>query len=200
MYMFKCNRDLQYVYRNIEKMNSINNGNRTLFESIIEEEIITQLIKLTDNNILNYVMVGRLALSYYAKPMMNTDIDLLFLSENDIPENVDGFRRINKHHFYNDKTGIEIKLLTPNFLNIHYNIIKELFNDIIVSNNIRIVSVSSLIVLKLFRFNLQDQADIGRLIKYAKERNQIINLDIFDLSSDILDKYNEISQNIDKYN
>lgn len=176
-------------YRNIEKMNSINDGTRSLLESVVSNEIVLALQDWTDNNTIDCVLIGGLALSYYVKPRTTMDVDILFLSDNDISQNVFGFKRTREHAFQHNKTHVKVEVLSPEFLKISHELAQVVFDTSIMSDNIKIASISGIIALKLSRFSRQDQADIEALINYAKETNQSIDLSIFKLSEDIQNRF-----------
>jgi hypothetical protein len=150
-----------------------NNGFRSLFESIIPNEVI---LALKDGK-ENYIIIGGIiALSYYIKPRYTEDIDLAFLSYDDIPSNVFKFRRNREHSFEHIKTGVEIELLTPEHLNRSYSFFETIFKNSKKSDGIKIASPESLIALKLRRFNNTDQNDIVELHKYCLENSLEIDL------------------------
>ena len=63
--------------RDLSKMRSINDGTRTLFESVMMPNIITALRDWGKVQ-AGGVLIGALALSYYARPRMTQDVDFLF--------------------------------------------------------------------------------------------------------------------------
>ena len=178
-------------FRNIDKMNIINDGNRSLLESIIMPEIIYALEDWVNNQKFNYVLIGGLALSYYVKPRYTTDVDILFLSNDDIPSKVLNFKKHRKLAFQHNKTHVEIETVTPDSINIPINIAKSVFDTALIKDNIKIASPSGLVALKLFRFDLQDQADIENLII-----NTQIDLTPFNIPLILLKKYNKIKNKI----
>jgi hypothetical protein len=106
--------------RNIWKMNWKNDGFRSLYESAIYPEVIIALEDWKQYNNSNCVLVGGLALSYYIKPRQNQDIDIIFLTEKDIPTNVYGFKRNRLHSFEHKKFGRLNKLLYFCIINKKY--------------------------------------------------------------------------------
>jgi len=175
-----------------------NNGFRSLFESIIPNEVILALKDWKENyNSKNYIIIGGIALSYYIKPRYTEDIDLAFLSYDDIPSNVFKFRRNRDHSFEHIKTGVEIELLTPKHLDRGYNFFETIFENSKESDGIKIASPESLIALKLRRFSNTDQNDITELYKYCVENNLEIDLEKYELSNIEYDNYNQLISNID---
>lgn len=145
-------------------MASVNDGTRSLFESVLPNEVLAAL-KDWSKEMPAPVLIGGIALSFYAKPRYTEDLDYLFLSEGDLPKEVDGFDRIRDHAFRHKKTHVEIELLTPEFLNISAALVKRVYGTAIQSNGVNIASAAGLITLKLQRAEIQDQADVVALIK-----------------------------------
>lgn len=157
-----------YKLRNIEKMQTSNKGDRTLFESLMVPEVITTLKDWIDNNNSNCMLIGGSALSYYIKPRYTEDVDVLYLSFSDIPDNVNLFKSPKKHRngaFLHIQTHVEVEIVTPKSINLNQELAEEIFNTCNIVDNIKIASPSGLVALKLTRFSLQDQADISELIK-----------------------------------
>lgn len=155
--------------RDLIKTVRMNDGYRTLFESILVPEVIVAIkdwIKASSST--NMVLIGGLALSYYVKPRATQDAGFLFLQSADIPELVNGFKRNRKSAFQHNKTHVEIELVTPELIGIDKSIALMVFQTAIEQDGIKVANPSGLVSLKLFRFNLQDQADIVELIKTGK--------------------------------
>jgi len=150
--------------RNLSKMNSHNDGTRTIFESVIYPEIIAALGDWIRNSEDNYVLLGGVALSYYVKPRTTTDIDVLFLHEEDIPSQIKLFKKHRTGAFLHKKTNVEVEVLTPEFIKIPFKVAKAIFDTSEIKDGIRIASPSGLVASKLFRFSRQDQADIESLL------------------------------------
>lgn len=178
-------------FRVIDKMNIINNNNRSLFESVIMPEVELALKNWIENNNSNCVLIGGLALSFYVKPRTTTDVDILFLSYKNIPEKVDKFKKHRNLAFQHNLTHVEVETVTPESINVPIEVVEKVFETAILSNNIKIASPSGLIALKLFRFNRQDQADIENLII-----NTNIDLRQFNIPINLLKKYNKIKNSI----
>jgi len=178
-------------FRVIDKMNSINDGTRTLFESIIMPEIILALNDLKNGSNNDYILIGGLALSYYIRPRTTTDIDILFLSNDDIPNEIPKFKKHRKLAFQHNVTHVEIETVTPTSINVPLNVVQMVFDTAIITDGIKIASPSAIIALKLFRYNRMDQADIENLIK-----STTIDLTPFNLPLELLEKYNEIKNSI----
>lgn len=181
--------------RNIEKMNTINYGNRSLFESVVNSEVLLALKDWKNNNASNYVLIGGIALSYYVKPRFTQDVDILFLSKNDIPNTVNKFKKHRPNAFQHNKTHVEIEVFTSEFISIDQHIVNTVFETSNIIDGIKVASIDGLIALKLNRFKLQDQADIEALIEYSIQTNFTIDLTKYNLSENLLNKFQSIKQN-----
>lgn len=172
----------------IDKLNKPNDGSRTLFESIAIPEVEKAL---QDWNKINHsgILIGGCAVGYYTRPRATTDVDILFLSKEDIPGLVSGFKRTRLGAFQHNKTHVEIEVITPDFINVSDMLINKVFKDVQISNGIRIASPSSLVALKLQRLKSHDIGDIVELIKTGK-----VNLNGYPLSSTNLRDFKEIQE------
>lgn len=83
-----------------EKLNRINDGTRTLFESVAIPEVAYALKDWNANSDSDGVLIDGLALSYYARPRATTDIDILFLSLDKIPLYVEKIQKNSFGCFY----------------------------------------------------------------------------------------------------
>jgi len=139
--------------------------NRTLFESTLAPEVVSALSDWIKNSKNSGVLIGGMALSYHAIPRYTSDIDVIYLSENDVPKMVQGFKKTRSHAFTHVQTGVEIKILTPEFLKIPRELVQAIVKTSASSNGLQIASKSGLITLKLYRKSRRDQADISDLIR-----------------------------------
>lgn len=177
--------------RNLENTNRPNDGSRTLLESILVPEVGLAFNDWVSNDIKNCVLIGGLALSYYIKPRTTTDMDVLFIKSEDVPLSVNKFKKHRNLAFQHNLTHVEVEVLTPKSINLPEHIAQKIFDTSIVTNNIRVASPSGLVASKLFRFNRTDQGDIEKLIECTD-----IDLTPFDLSKEMIEKYNEIKKDI----
>lgn len=174
--------------RDLSKMLVPNDGTRTLMESIMIPEIAHSLEAIRDAG-ANGVLIGGAALSHWVKPRMTQDLDLLFLSDQDIPEEIHGFKKTRGHSFQNMKTHVEVEVLSPEFLRIDPELVKAVIQTAITSDGIKVASPSGLVALKLYRFSFQDQADIVALLQTDQ-----VNLSPFEghLSELARERYQEL--------
>lgn len=177
-----------------------NDGFRTLNESIIHKEVIQALDDWKRYNSSDCVLVGGVALSYYLVPRMTEYLDLIFMTENDIPTSVLGFKKIREHAFLHLKTHVEIEVLTPEYLNKSEKMFKTTFDESIESDGIKVANPRALIALKLNRFKSQDKTDIENLLKYCSENNISLDMTNYDLNENEINNLNSLLNNINENN
>ena len=171
----------------IDKMKSPNDGNRTLLESVVYPEVIKALEDWMNSDVKNCVLIGGVALSYYVVPRMTQDIDMFFLSKEDIPLYLNGFKRTRNGAFQHNKTHVEVEVVTPQYINMREELAIKIFETSIKIDNIYIASPEGLIASKLGRFSYQDRADIQNLLLSQK-----IDLSNFNLTEEEIHKFNMI--------
>jgi hypothetical protein len=172
----------------VEKWYHVNDGSRTLLESIVAPEVEKAVKDFRANGgTHNAVLIGGLALSYHGIPRATMDADFLFMTTGDLPHFVEGFKRVSDHRFVHKETHVEVEVIDPAFINLPHEIAQEVFDSAIVSDGIRIASPSGIIALKLFRLKRYDRGDIEQLIEKGN-----IDLAPFKLPQELLDKYDAI--------
>lgn len=131
---------------------------------------LAQWIKAKSGQYAAGVLIGGLALSFYAKPRHTEDVDLLFLSPSDIPDDVPSFKRVRNGAFREDNTHVEIEVVThSSFTALPQSIVQKVIDTAHNKNGLRVASLEGLIALKLFaadnpRRRRQDVADIERVL------------------------------------
>lgn len=155
---------LKSIIQNMYKINDINLS-RPLLESIVAPEVNLALSDWIKNSGSKGVLIGGLAYSYYAKPRATMDVDILFLSNQEIPSYVHGFKKTREYAFLHKKTHVEIEVLEPSFLKISTGLVQKVIQTAVKSNNMNIASKSGLVALKLARGSRKDQGDIEGLIE-----------------------------------
>jgi hypothetical protein len=154
--------------RDLIKMNSINDGTRTLSESIAIPEVLQALEDWKRETNQIGVLIGGCAVSYYARPRGTTDVDFLFLTSNEIPSKVKGFKRTQLGAFQHNKTHVEIEVVTPSSINLDLNLAKLVIDTAILIDGLYIASPTGLVALKLQRMKRYDEGDIAALIETGK--------------------------------
>ena len=106
-------------------------------------------------------------LSYYVKPRYTADIDLLFRSEEEVPDRVKGFERMGPETFQECRHRVEVRVMTPAMLKpqVPEAVILKLFETAVEDSGLSIVSKEGLTALKLYAHRLRDQADVVELLK-----------------------------------
>ena len=150
---------------------------------------------------VNWALIGGLAVGFHSKPRGTQDIDLIVLNENDINKlqsNLSSFKKNRSHSFEHIKTGVEIKILTAQFLGINEQIVSQALesseNQSLQGNQIPVVNKSGLIALKLQRGSRQDLADVEAILK------QDTNVDVsnYPLTEEQVKILKEIQKEINK--
>lgn len=150
--------------RDLSKMYEVNDGTRTLLESIVSPEVATALEEWKRSG-AGGVLIGGLALSVYVRPRYTQDVDILYPSEADIPTEVQGFKRHRAHSFQNNRTHVEVEVLTAEHTSLPLNVTHAIIANAVDHNGIRVATAAGLTASKLFRLSMQDQADIVALVK-----------------------------------
>lgn len=172
----------------IDKLNIVNDGTRSLMESIAIPEVENALKDWNKSNHLG-VLIGGCAIGYYSRPRATTDVDILFLSKTDIPDNVSGFKRTRSGAFQHNKTHVEIEVVSPSDINISVSLVNKVFDTAIISDGVKIASSSALVALKLQRLKRHDIGDIVSMIETGN-----VDLKGFPLSKKNIDDFLEIKE------
>lgn len=168
-------------------MQTINDGSRSLLESVMVPEVVQALKDLRHQ--FNGVIIGGLALSYYCKPRYTQDIDSLFNSESEFPDELRGFKKNRKHGYIHNNTHVELELLTPQHLNndISPETAKKIIDTAIEVDGIKIASKSGLVAAKLGRASYKDKDDIIQLILTGD-----VDVSDYNLSSDKIKLFSQL--------
>lgn len=116
----------------------------------------------------DFVLVGGLARRFHSSPRNTGDIDILFQGENNLKEflvkNSGKYKQIRQHSI--SVNGVEVDLLTPEFLNIDQDVVDYIFSTKEnAGDNISVASKEGIILLKLRRLSPTDDNDIRALIE-----------------------------------
>jgi len=116
------------------------------------------------------VLIGGLAMSFYARPRHTTDVDLLFLAKTNIPEAVPGFRRYRQGAFEDTDTGVDIEVTTPeSFKSLPSPLARKVAETAINHGKLLVASREGMIALKLVgadtpKREMKDLADVVSLL------------------------------------
>lgn len=144
---------------------------RTLLESVLVPEIASALDSWKNNTSdINdkWMLIGGTMMGYYVRPRMTTDVDVIFMEEEDIPQKVTGFKRSRAHAFTHNQTHVEVEVLTAEYLKIPKETVNYAFKTSLTTEGMRVPSVEGLVALKLCRASFQDLADIENLCSHHK--------------------------------
>lgn len=150
-------------------------GKKTLIEAVVGSE---QLQALKDFAQLagdvKWALIGGLAISVYGHPRFTQDVDILVLSEEDIEklaERVSSkFVHHRSHALEHKSTGIEIEILSPQFIGQSLTLVTNAINaaesQVLGAHSVPVVTPRYLAALKLQRASFKDFADIEQLVQH----------------------------------
>lgn len=166
---------------------------RTLFESVLNPEVLQALKSWKRACSSPGVLIGGLAMSYNAIPRTTVDVDVLYLSSELIPDTVPGFKRNRNHSFLHLDTHVEIEVLDPAFLKIDVRLADTVIRNAHAVDGMLVADSGGIIALKLQRGNRRDLGDVETLIRAGNVNiESYINL----LTTDQIDLYNQIQQEV----
>lgn len=155
----------------VNKWKEPNNGSRTIMESIMVPEV-RQAFDMWIKNVPKgeFVLIGGLALSYHGIVRSTEDVDCLYKSGTNIPEDVVGFKHHRKSAFEHKRTGVEIETVYPEMFNdISHLLVQQVFNTAINHDGVLIASKNGLVALKAQAMRTgakgaRDRSDIMELL------------------------------------
>lgn len=153
--------------RNLASMANSNDGTRTLTASLLVPELREALEAWKTSSAVQPLVIGGVAYSYYCRPRTTSDIDVLMMSDTDIPDAVLGFKKVTPHVFRHLVTHVDIEIVTPSFVGVSLSLFQQVSRTAIQVEGVRIPSIDGLIALKVCRFNRQDKADVEKLLDLA---------------------------------
>lgn len=119
------------------------------------------------------VLIGGLALSFYARPRQTMDVDLLFADHAPQEVNTTFFKRTRDHAAIDKKDHVELEFVTHKTIGVPKAVTDRVIETAWggrTPEQPRIASLDSMIVLKLYgadspRRRLQDSADIQAMLE-----------------------------------
>jgi len=96
------------------------------------------------------VLIGSLAMSFYTRPRDTTTVDILFLSDEDIPMDIPGFKPVRKGVLQENKTHVEIETRSAFSINVPESVVRKVFDTSHEHGGLRVASREALIVLRLW--------------------------------------------------
>ena len=133
---------------------------------------LVDLAKLLGNNI-GWALCGGLSVGIYARPRGTDDVDILIESDIAIDNVVrltqSVFRHNRFHALVHKQTGVEVDLVTPEFVKVDPSIVSTAIRTAIIVTlggvNVLTVTQEGLVALKLGRGITQDIADVESVLK-----------------------------------
>ncbi len=116
------------------------------------------------------ILIGGLAMSFYAKPRYTEDIDLLFLEDHEVPKEVEGFKKHRLSAFEDREDNVEVELVTATSIGIPQVVARKVIETAVEYDGIRVASLEAMVVLKLYgsdnpRRLHHDMADVDRILE-----------------------------------
>lgn len=196
------------MLRNLEKMNYYNDSTRTLLESIININVLDALKDLINyNDISDIILIGGLAVSYYSKPYMSDDIDIIVRNKmifNKFPNNthINGTKldiynledfNLNDEIFDNYVLSDKVKIMTPSYLMslffknhlLYLRCIGFMFDNTIINYNIIKKLLNNKQQIVYDRYLLYSKKDY--CMTYAKNYDEFISCKVYESKSGYLE-------------
>lgn len=122
---------------------------------------------------IKWALMGGLAVGFRARPRGTQDIDVYLIGESDIDQIValtrGKFKRHRPHALQHLSSGVEVELLTPEFLGHDPSLVSKVISTATVEDlggvEVPVVSRGGLVAAKLNRLSRQDAADIEAIVK-----------------------------------
>nr|DAT11811.1 MAG TPA: nucleotidyltransferase [Herelleviridae sp.] len=134
-----------------------NIGQRTLIESLHGFPEVLEAIK--DFSGIPWknkpILVGGMAIAYWARNRRTEDADFVFLSEYGLSKAKiligasSKFKVLGGHYIEHKPTGATLGLLTPEFINLPVKYLSYIYTTAKVDSGVRIASIEGLILMKL---------------------------------------------------
>ena len=174
----------------MDQLNKFQDGTRNLFESIAIPEVAMALQDWNKQHGNSGLVIGGCAASYHTRPRATTDLDVLYMSSDDIPHTVDGFKRTRPGAFQHNATHVEVEVTHPGSFDVPHEIIKAAHDDAETINGVKVASPSGIVALKLHRLKGNDIGDIVSMYNTGR-----VDLSKYPLKDHQIEKYNHIISN-----
>jgi len=162
-------------------------------------ELIDALKDFAQEANVPWILIGGIAVGFHSKPRGTQDIDVIVAGEEDINKlknSLKSFKHNRSHAFEHKKTGVEVEVLTADFLNINTQIAEKALTSSVKQTihgiQIPVADSAGLIALKLERGERQDLADIEGMLK----KDISIDLSEYSLSEDQKEIFNDIKKDV----
>jgi hypothetical protein len=183
-------KTISEILHRMDLLNKHQDGTRSLFESVAIPEVAHALKDWNKSSGGAGLVIGGCATSYHARPRATTDLDVLYLSDKDIPDHVEGFKRTRPGAFQHNHTHVEVEVIHPKSINTDPDIVKAAHDDAHVIDGVKVASPSGIVALKLGRLKHHDIGDIVSMHHTGK-----VDLSKYPLDKSLIDKYHHIISN-----
>ena len=135
-------------------------------------------VALTDlasclGNRVKWALIGGLAVGFHARPRGTQDIDIYLIGDDAIDQIAaltrDRFKKHRAHALQHLASGVEVELLTPEFLGLDLGLVSKVIATATVEDlggiEVPVISRDGLVAAKLNRLSRQDAADIEAVIR-----------------------------------
>jgi hypothetical protein len=155
---------------------------------------IEDLAKILSNKV-KWCLCGGLAVGVHARPRGTDDVDILLMDDSVLlyvySITSSHFKKLSDHMIIHKKNGVEVDLVTPEYINVNSQIVHKAIETSKVSTignvSIPVVTREGLVALKLCRGKYIDLADIESIVK-----NGQVNVSDYQLTKEQISKLNEI--------
>ena len=156
---------------------------------------VSDFVKLVGDKV-DYALCGGLVVGVYGRARGTDDVDMLLRSDSDIQMVINltriKFKQNRGHAIIHKETGVEVKLVTPEFINVYSMIIQSaiVHSSMKPVDNVEVpvISKEGLIVLKLGRGNEYDIGDIKNVLRVGGH----VDISNWPLKDNEKDLYNKI--------
>lgn len=142
-----------------------------------------------------YALCGGIAIVFHGYIRNTQDIDILIKSESELDRIKeilgDNFKEIRKHAIEHKETGVEVELLTPEF--IKDKDARKYLDDVIEKDGFKFINLIDLISMKLKSGRKKDEVDVEYILR-GKDIKEIRNK----LDKKLIDKFDKIIEEADK--
>ena len=136
-------------------------------------DAVADLASVMSKSRVGWALCGGLAVGVHARPRGTDDIDVIIASESYLDafmtQSAGKFRKTREHAMGHKSTGVEVEILTPEFLKIPSELVAKVIETASLAgvgkSSIPVVSREGLIAMKLCRGGDYDRGDIKAIIR-----------------------------------
>lgn len=163
-------------------------------------EAVSDLAGMLSGKDVQWALCGGLAVGVHARPRGTNDVDIMVPDEMTVDRIVmllnEKFRRTRDHAVTHRRSGVEVEILSPEFLNVDSAISKAVISSAshsqVGKSSIPVVTRAGLVASKLGRSSRQDLADIEAVIRMGGP----VDLSGYPLEDEQMDVYRGILKDV----